>query len=85
MSEVASFLPARRYASAGTSHVPVSVSLSVTSRTFIETDERIELVFGMAASFHLHYVKRKFGYSKIRVLPSGNLSLTPDLENFASV
>jgi len=62
MSEVASFLPARRYASAGTSHVPVSVCLSVTSRSSIETDERIELVFGMAASFHLHYVKRKFGY-----------------------
>jgi len=33
----------------GTSHGPVSVSvrLSVISRCSIETDERIELVFGM--------------------------------------
>jgi len=31
----------------GTSHGPVSVRLSVTSRCCIETDERIELVFGM--------------------------------------
>ena len=31
----------------GTSHGPVSVRLSVTSRCSIETDERIELVFGM--------------------------------------
>jgi len=29
--------------------------LSVTSRSSIETDERIELVFGMGASFHLPY------------------------------
>jgi len=31
----------------GTSHGPVSVHLSVTSRCSIESDERIELVFGM--------------------------------------
>ena len=30
-------------------------------------------------------LKGNSGISKIRVLPSGNLSLTPDLENFASV
>ena len=33
----------------GTSHVPVSVRLSVTSRCSIETAERIELVFGIGA------------------------------------
>jgi len=47
----------RRYASAGTSYGPVSVCvrvrlyLSVTSRSSIKTDERIELVFGTGASF----------------------------------
>ena len=46
-------LPARRYASAGTSYGPVSVCLSVTSWCSIETDERIELVFGTGASLHL--------------------------------
>jgi len=53
------FLPARRYASAGTSYGPVSVCLSlclsVTSRSSIQTAERIELVFGMGASFDLSY------------------------------
>ena len=43
------FLPARRYSSAGTS--PVSVS--ITSRCSIETVERIGLVFATGASFHL--------------------------------
>ena len=42
------FLSARRYASAGTSYGPVSVSvslrLSVTSRCFIKRQERINLV-----------------------------------------
>jgi len=87
-----SLLSARRYASSGTSHDPVSsvclseefgtkfqrevplfleipclsvcLCLSVTSRSSVETDERIELVFGMGASFHLSYKfpKRKFGY-----------------------
>jgi len=32
-----------------------SVRLSVTSRSSVKTDERIELVFGMGASFHLSY------------------------------
>ena len=41
----------------GTSHGPVSVCvcLSVTSRSSIETDERIGLVLGMGASFHPSY------------------------------
>jgi len=43
------FLPARRYASAGTSYGP----MSVTIRSSVKTDGRIELVFGMGASFHL--------------------------------
>jgi len=53
------FSPARRYASACTSYGPVSVSvgvclsvcLSVTSRCSINRDERINVVFGMWASF----------------------------------
>ena len=51
------FLPARRYASAGASYGPVSmfVCLSVSSQCSIETDGRIELVFGMLASFDLSY------------------------------
>ena len=51
------FLPARRYASADrlTSFDPMSACLcpSVTNRSSSETAERIELVFGMRASFHL--------------------------------
>jgi len=44
------FLPARRYASAGTGYDPVSV----TSRCSIETDMRIELgFFCVEASFDL--------------------------------
>jgi len=52
---VLQFLPARRNDSAGTSHGPVSVSLSVsvTSRCSIETAESFGLVFGMGASFDL--------------------------------
>ena len=41
--------------------------LSVTSRSSIETTERIELVFGMGASFHLSYnvLKGSTGKSQI--------------------
>ena len=39
----------------GTSHGPVSVSVSVTSRSSTKTDERIELVLGTRASFHPSY------------------------------
>jgi len=53
------FLPARRYTNEGTSYGTVSVSLSVclsvTTQSSIETDERIELDFGMGASFHLYH------------------------------
>ena len=35
--------------------VCISVCLPDTSRSSIETAERIELVFGMGASFHLFY------------------------------
>ena len=75
----------------GTSHGPVSVSLSVASRYSIETAERIELVF-LHVSFLpyvLHCVKRKFGYLQ----KQGHFPLelcphlhrwTPDLENFAT-
>jgi len=49
------FLPARRYASAGTSYGPVSACLSVTSRSSVETAERIELGLDMGGSFHLSY------------------------------
>jgi len=75
---VTTILPARRYASAGTSYVPVSVCLSVclsdTRWSSIEIDERINVVFGMQASFDQSYtvVLGNSGiYKKIRVLPSG--------------
>jgi len=68
----------------GTSHGPVSVCPSVTSRFFIETDERIGLVFGMGASFDLLWYKEIHVPSKIRVLPSGILLQILDLENFAT-
>jgi len=53
--KVMAILPARRYASAGTSYDPVSVSLSVTSRCSVEVVGRIELVFDMKASFDQSY------------------------------
>ena len=42
------------------------LSVSVTSRSSIETDERIELIFGKGASFHLSYtvLKENSGNSK---------------------
>jgi len=66
--------------------VCVSVCLcpSVTSRSSIEAVERIELLVldNGHGIFLLHCVKRNF--EKMKVLPSGNLSKTADLENFAS-
>ena len=43
-------------------------------------------VFGTGTSFHPSYtvLKGNSGISKITVLPSGSLSQTPDLENFAT-
>ena len=61
----------RLYARAGNSYGLMSVSvclslcLSVTSRCSIETAGRIELVFGMYASFKQYYIHcgvRKFRY-----------------------
>ena len=60
-----------------------SVRPSVTSRYCIETTGRIELVFGMKASFYLCCKEIRVS-PEIRVLPSGTLSETPDLDNFAT-
>ena len=49
------FITARRYASADTSYGPVSVCLSVTSRCSVKRDGRINVVFGMEASFDQSY------------------------------
>ena len=57
------FLPARRYASAGTSYGPLSVSVSVclsvclfvASRCSVKRAERINLVVGTRASFDQSY------------------------------
>ena len=53
------FLPSRRYAIASTSHGRVSVCLSVTSRSSVETVERIELVFGIGSFFYPSYTELK--------------------------
>ena len=64
--------------------VSVYVCLSVTSRTSINTNEWIELVSGMTASFQEYYIVLKNpGMFKIKVLYSVTLSQTPDLENIA--
>jgi len=84
-------LPARSYASTRSSYGPVSVCLclSVTSRSCVKTAGRIELVFGMEASFHQCYTvfKGNSGISKNngRLVPSGTSSQTPDLDYFAFV
>ena len=60
VASVTTFLPARRYASAGTRYDPVSV----TSRCSIETAMRIELFFLRGGFFRLilNDVTRKFRY-----------------------
>ena len=78
---------ARRYASAAYAVVACpSVRPSVTSQYCTGTTGRIELVFGIEASFHLSHtvLKRNLGISKIRILPSGTLFQTPHSENFAT-
>ena len=54
---------------------------------FYLTAEWIELAFDMRASFNLNYTVLKRNSirvsSNMSVVPSGNLSKTPDLENFA--
>jgi len=67
-----SFLPARRRASAGTSYGLVSVRPIDTSRSSIETAERIELIFGTDASFGLHPT---LCYKEIRVSPKTRVGL----------
>jgi len=71
--------------------VPVSVRLSVrssaTSRYYIETTGRIELVFGTYAFFHLYptlHYKEIWVSPKIRKLSSETLSQTLDIEKFAT-
>jgi len=49
------FLPARRYASAGTCYGPVSVCLTIASRCSTKAAKLIGLVLGMGASFNLPY------------------------------
>ena len=67
----------------GTSCGPVSV----TSWCSVERDERINLVFGMKASFDQSYrmFKETQISTKMRAFPSGTLSQLPDLENFSTV
>ena len=74
----------RHYASAGTSYGCLSVS--VTSRSSIETAEQIWLVFGMGtfSTYPTTGYKEIQVSSKIRVLPSRTLLQTLDLENFAT-
>jgi len=47
-------------------YVSVCLSVSVTSRSYIETDGRIELDFGTGAYFHLSYT---LCCRKIRLYP----------------
>jgi len=70
----------------GTSHGPVSVCvrLSVTSRSSTKTAERIELVFGMWASFHPSYtvLKGNSVTSKNNGTSLWNFVLTSGLRKF---
>jgi len=68
----------------GTSHEPVSVCLSVTSRCSTKTAERIELVFGMWASFHPSYtvLKGNSGVSKYKGTSLSNFVLNTGLRKF---
>ena len=78
VSTIAQLLPARCYASVGTRlqwpcvRVCMAVYVSVTSRCFIETDGRNNLVFGMgllSTSPTLCFKEIQVS-TKIRVLPS---------------
>ena len=77
-------LPARRCASAGNSYGNVSVS--VTSRSSVETAEGIEPVFArrfLSAYPTLHFEEIRIS-PKGRVLLSETLPQTLDLENFST-
>ena len=58
------FLSARRSASAGSGYGPLSVCLSVTSRSSIDTSERVGLLLGRGFDLRpiLQCVIKKFGY-----------------------
>ena len=64
-------------------HTVTILCVSVRSRISIETDERIEVV--LACRLLWTVFKEIQVTTKIRVLPSGTLAQTPDLENFPSV
>ena len=71
------FLPARRYASAATRYGPVSVCQSVRNKSVFYGNGWTDRAsfFGMAASFDLHSVIRKFRYrEKQGYFPAGTLS-----------
>jgi len=57
--------------------------LSVTSLSSVETDERIELVFGVGASFHPSYAVLKG--NSVTSRNNGTLAQSPDLKMFFSV
>ena len=65
-----------------------TVRLFVTSRYCIEKTGRTELGIGMGSSFHLSDTvligNMAWVRPKLRVLPSGALSQTPYLKNFAT-
>jgi len=67
--------------SCGPVSVCLSVCLSVTSQSSIETTERIELIFGKETSFHLSYtvLKRNSRISKNKGTSLWTLSHTPVL------
>ena len=77
-------LPARRYASAGTSYGPVSVCLSQVGVLSKWVDgSSWFLAHRLLSTRPTPCFKEIHLSTKIRVLPSGTLSQTPDLENFA--
>jgi len=67
--------------------LPACLCLSVTSRSSIETDERIELVFGLGASFYPSYtvLKGNFGISKNILSLFCPLSLITDKPSLTSL
>jgi len=82
-------LPARRYASAGTSYGPVFVCVCVClSQVDVLSKRMNESSWFLAWELHSTYptlcYKEIHVPSKIRVLPSGFLLQTLDLENFAT-
>jgi len=68
----------QRYASAVPARLGLCLCLSVTSRSFIKTDEWIELIFGLGDPFDLSYtaLKEKSGISQITASRSGTLFKT---------